>query len=163
MAFNLFGVNQSDVPQYQAPAPYQQLFGGQTNQLINQQLSGVISPAQSQQFQNTFNQGIAQTNASSFGMPVGAANSQLANLASQNAMQQELFGQQLQQTGLQNAYNQNNQGLQAYGMQNQNLYNQYQSQVGAFEYANDPKNQGLFGQLVGAGINFGTQALLAGG
>ena len=155
MAFNLFGMDQSQVPQYTAPQPYQPLFGGQTQGIINQQLSGQLSPAQIQMFNQQFAQNLAKTRGGSFGMPIGAEQSLEGNLASQNALQQQLFGQQLQQTGLQNAGQMNQLGLQQQQMTDQNELEAYKSRAGAFQYANDPASQGLFGQLIGAGVNYG--------
>ena len=154
MAFNLFGWDQSQIPQYQAPQGYQNPFSGQQQGLINQQLSGVLSPAQLGSFRQQFGQNLAQANQSSFGMPSGASASLNANVAAQKAQQQQLFGTQLQQQGFQNAGQMNQFGLQQQQLQDQNSLEAYKSQLNAWQTANDPSNQGLFGNLIGAGTNF---------
>jgi hypothetical protein len=152
---DLFGGNS---PQYQAPQ-YQQFnpaaFGGGMGtayeNATKQQLSGVLSPAQTQMINNQFSQNMQGVNNNAYSMPSGAAASLATNTASQNSVNQYLLGQQNVQQGQNAAMPYISMGANQNTAQNNfnmnNAENTYKSQETAYK---DAQGVGLLGNAISA-------------
>jgi hypothetical protein len=125
-------------------------------QATQQQLSGTLAPSQLQLLNQRFGQNMSQANSGAFGMPSGAAAFGAQNVASNNALQGALMGQQNIQTGQNNAMQYMNfgAGQNALGQEfnADQSFKGYESQMAA-QQAADASGGGLLGGLASAGMS----------
>ena len=138
----------------------------------NQQLSGQLSPAVQQQLNNQFQQNLQATRTGAYGMPAGAQAYNEQQAASQNALQGAVLGEQQIAQGESAALpylgmgQQENQFAANLGEQ-QNQFGanlgeqqaQYAGNLTANAYQQAANNPGIFGNLLGAGTQFGLSQL----